>query len=219
MSKKYLKVKIDSGHLNLRSKPNGEIVGKLNNNEIVRFEDIDGDWVKICTSYSMIGYAHSKFLEEYDYEKYEKNNKVPEWLTIAEKEIGVKEIAGNEHNERILEYHRSTKGNVDVTDELPWCASFVNWCVKESGLNGTDTKRVKDWMSWGKELKFEERKPGAIVVFKFNNGGNHVAFLKDMEIMNFTSGQRISCIGGNQGDQVKYSNYLINDIVSIRWPV
>ena len=143
----------------------------------------------------------------------------PIWLEIAEKEIGVKEIKGAMHNNRIIEYHKSTEGNIDVSDELPWCASFVNWCMTQAGFKGTNTKRVKDWIEWGEEITFDERKPGAIVIFQFKNGGNHIAFLKNVEIIEFTSGQRITCIGGNQSNQVKYSNYLIDDIVSLRWPV
>ena len=49
-------------------------------------------------------------------------------VSIAE--IGQKEIKGAEHNSRIIEYHATTGGFKN--DETPWCASYVNWVIKES---------------------------------------------------------------------------------------
>ena len=55
----------------------------------------------------------------------------PLWYNIALKERGVIELPGPRHNPRILEYHRASNGNFD-SDEIPWCASFVNWCLHSS---------------------------------------------------------------------------------------
>ena len=232
MKKRYAKVKITKGSLNLRQAPMGDIVGKLEKDEVVEIigsrDHVTGCWLQVSTKSGLTGFSSGTFFEEIELnEMGKKTNKEddqnivdekPEWLKIAEKEIGVKEIEGSEHNSRILEYHLSTFGSIDVTDELPWCASFVNWCIEKAGFKGTKTKKVVDWIGWGKELNFDERKPGAIVIFKFRGGGNHVAFLKNLEIKDFTSGKRVTCLGGNQGDQVKESNYLIEDIITIRWP-
>jgi hypothetical protein len=47
---------------------------------------------------------------------------------IATQELGVAEIYGDVHNKRILEYHQATRLKA-TTDEVAWCASFVNWCL------------------------------------------------------------------------------------------
>lgn len=52
---------------------------------------------------------------------------------IARAEIGVQEIAGVKHNERILQYHQATTLKAEA-DEVPWCSAFVNWCVIIAGL-------------------------------------------------------------------------------------
>jgi len=52
---------------------------------------------------------------------------------IAKLEIGVKEIEGSKHNQRILEYHSTCILNA-TTDETPWCSAFINWCFLMSGM-------------------------------------------------------------------------------------
>ena len=63
----------------------------------------------------------------------------PKWLEIALKEVGVSEIKGGE-NKRILEYHASTTLKAKE-DEIPWCSSFVNWCMVQA-LNWTSREKV-----------------------------------------------------------------------------
>src|SRR6185436_11178789 len=55
------------------------------------------------------------------------------WMDIARAEIGQGEVAGSRHNPRILEYHASTRLKPN-TDEIPWCASFVNWVMQQAGF-------------------------------------------------------------------------------------
>lgn len=62
------------------------------------------------------------------------------WVKIAIGEIGQAQIEGKLHNPRILQYHAATKyGATD--DETAWCSSFVNWCLKEAGIIGTNPLR------------------------------------------------------------------------------
>ena len=72
------------------------------------------------------------------------------WMLHAESEaeLRVTESAGESDNPRILEYHKSTTVK-DLRDEVPWCSSFVNWCLKEAGIQGTDSAGAASWTSWG----------------------------------------------------------------------
>ena len=65
-------------------------------------------------------------------------NQEPLWLEIAEREMetGVEEGPQEEDNPRILEYHSTTTLHADE-DSVPWCSSFVNWCMTEAGYQGT----------------------------------------------------------------------------------
>lgn len=62
------------------------------------------------------------------------------WLEIARGELGQREIKGDAHNPRILEYHQSVRGKI-TSDETPWCSSFVNWAMEKAGIRGTDSAR------------------------------------------------------------------------------
>jgi uncharacterized protein (TIGR02594 family) len=124
-------------------------------------------------------------------------NKYDQLSAIAEKEIGVGEVKGAKHNPRILEYHAGTTFQ-GKTDEVPWCASFVDWCLKQMNEKSTNSAAAISFMKWGVPLKTPVR--GCIVVFS-RIGGNHVA------IYHSETTTHIRCLGGNQSNKVCLSNY------------
>ena len=143
------------------------------------------------------------------------------WFDIATAEMGISEIPGVKHHQRIIEYHATTTLKA-TTDEVPWCSSFVNWVMAQAGLKGTNSALAKSWADWGvaivKPLK------GDIVVIRRKGKtqdaatgsatGYHVGFYLN------GSPAVISILGGNQGDQVKKSNFLLRsyEIVAYRRP-
>ena len=144
------------------------------------------------------------------------------WYDIAVAEIGVKELLGpNKNNKRIIEYHGTTTLGAK-TDEVPWCSSFVNWVMIQSGIKGTNNALAKSWATWGQEIKTPAK--GDIVVIKRINKnsdkatgsstGYHVGFYVT------SNNAVISILGGNQGNQVKKSNFLLKsyDIIAYRRP-
>jgi peptidoglycan hydrolase-like protein with peptidoglycan-binding domain len=79
------------------------------------------------------------------------------WYDIALAEMGVKEILGADKNSRrIIEYHSTTTLGAK-TDEVPWCSSFVNWVIKQSGFQGTNNALAKSWSTWGTEVKTPQK--------------------------------------------------------------
>lgn len=136
---------------------------------------------------------------------------VPPYLEIAEDEIGVREYRGAKHNPRIVQYHSSTTlGNwARSQDEIPWCSSFLNWCVTRSGLEGTDNALARSWLKWG--IPVDVPMLGDIVVLKRrrrgsdaitgSRGGFHVG------IFVRASRGRLRLLGGNQNNAVRYSWY------------
>ena len=139
------------------------------------------------------------------------NGSVPHYLEIAEDEIGTKEYAGDKHNPRILQYHATTTlGDWGRSrDEVPWCSSFINWCVTKAGLEGTDNALARSWMDWG--IPVDVPMLGDIIVLKRrrrgsdaltgSRGGYHVG------IFVRASRGRIRLLGGNQRNAVRYSYY------------
>jgi uncharacterized protein (TIGR02594 family) len=136
----------------------------------------------------------------------------PRWLTVARAELGQSESEGAADNPRIGAYHASTGGG-STPDSVPWCSSFVNFCIKASGLDGTDSKRARSWSDWGEAAPSDSVEVGAIVVLaRGQPPKGHVGFLVG------TAGQRLQVLGGNQGDRVSISEFPVQAVVAMRRP-
>ena len=135
--------------------------------------------------------------------------KEPPWLAIAKDEIGVHETPGPASTERIIEYNSTTTLKA-TSDEVPWCSAFVNWCIIQAGLEGTNSAAAVSWLKWGRKADIKNAKSGDVVIFQWGNGKHHVGFYVEKV------GSLIKCLGGNQSDQVKYSWYLKLYILGIR---
>lgn len=131
------------------------------------------------------------------------------WFEVAygEMQNGVEEYRGSSNNPRIVEYHRSTRlqNNLASLDQTPWCASFVNWCLRESGYETTDSARAADWANYGERLS--KPREGCVVVIQ-----NHVGFYAEGGSGN------VILLGGNQSDRVSIERFR-RPIVAYRWPI
>ncbi|UPU35262.1 TIGR02594 family protein [Geomonas paludis] len=140
------------------------------------------------------------------------------WLDIARQEVGQKEVVGHEDNPRILAYHATTTLKA-TDDETPWCSSFVNWCLKQAGIKGTDSAAAKSWVHWGMP---SGPVPGAITVIcsskatdrSFSTSGAHVGFLIQETATHF------KLLGGNQSNTVKEWSFPKKTwtLLGLRWP-
>lgn len=121
------------------------------------------------------------------------------WITLASKELGVKEEGKKGiHNPRIIEYHHATSGKFN-DDETPWCSSFVNWVMKECNIERTNNALAISWKKWGQDLG-KVPAYGSIGVLKFPNGGRHVGF-----VVGRSRSGKLILLGGNQSNKVKLS--------------
>lgn len=136
------------------------------------------------------------------------------YLFVAVQELGTAEVPGTAANPRIVEYARHTSLKA-ASDETPWCSSFANFVVDvaDGPGSGTGSAAARSWLTWGKQLAVPER--GCIVVLDRRDANNpnaaHVCFYVER-----LEGGRIRCIGGNQGDQVKYSTFLASKVLGYR---
>ena len=143
------------------------------------------------------------------------------WMRIAIAEKGVSEIKGGQHNRRIIEYHAAT-GLAAKEDEVAWCASFVNWCLREAGLRGNNSARAKDFGTWGRGLETPRygcivhlhREPKGADGRTGSSSGNHVAFFISQTATDIT------LLGGNQGNRVRESSFPLSQykVKAMRWP-
>ena len=136
----------------------------------------------------------------------------PSWLKVARNELGIQEIRGRKHNARIIEYHQETSLKA-MDDETSWCSSFIGWCFKESGIEGTNKANARSWLSWGRELK--EPTAGCVVVLwreTKTSWKGHVAFYVG------ETDDHYLLLGGNQSNKVKVSKYPKYRLLGFRWP-
>jgi len=133
----------------------------------------------------------------------------PPWLAVARGELGQKEIVGRQNNSRIIEYHAATSLKAK-DDETAWCSSFANWCLKQAGFKGTNNALAASWLKWGVA---GTARPGAIAVVG-TRSTCHVGFLIEETATHY------KLLGGNQGNQVKVSQYPKGEwfLKGYRWP-
>jgi uncharacterized protein (TIGR02594 family) len=118
----------------------------------------------------------------------------PPWIGTAYGELGVRENTSKKiHNPRVVEYHSATFGYKD--DETPWCASFVNWTLRENQLAGTGHPGASRFLGYGNRL--DDPALGAIGVIVHSNGSGHVGY-----IVGRTSDGKLVMLGGNQSNMV-----------------
>ena len=131
------------------------------------------------------------------------------WMTAAEGQLGVTEIAGSKHNSSVIGYHATTGGFKD--DETPWCSSFVNWSIKQSGIKGTNSARALSWSGWGQSLSNPAY--GSIAIIDYGGGKGHVGFVAGVN-----SSGSIVLLGGNQSNMVRYSAFSPSSISGYAYP-
>lgn len=133
------------------------------------------------------------------------------WMDIAESKLGVKERSGPDAHPDIVEFHQHTSLKA-TSDEIPWCSSFVNYCMDKAGIPGTHSAAARSWLKWGRAINIPL--PGCIVILKrgTNPAQGHVGFYAG------ESSGTVRILGGNQGDRVCYSRYAKTDVIGYRWP-
>lgn len=99
-----------------------------------------------------------------------------------------------------INYHKKTGINMSsmVGNSNPWCASFINYCLKESGYTTSGSASSQSFSKNKNFIKVSQPIYGAIVVLrKKESWTGHVAF-----IYCFFEDGEIGVLGGNQGDSV-----------------
>ena len=138
----------------------------------------------------------------------------PKWLSIAMLEADVAEVPGSRDNPRVIEYLQSTTtAPQQWHDETPWCSAFVNWCMREAGIVGTNLANARSWLHWGSPLLAPRL--GCIAVFSSPTRGEqagHVGFYVS------ETGRHIHVFGGNQHNRVCLEPRERAQLIGFRWP-
>lgn len=203
--------------LNLRAGP-GEsyrVLQTILNGTLVTGLAVEGDWMKVDLEGdgNVDGFMFRQFLQAVSGgvpEPVGEGPRTPYDIAKVEMALDVREVQGSANNPRIVMYHATAGGA--AADEVAWCSSFVNYCVEQAGIPGTDSKWAMSWhdSGWGRDVT-DAPAEGDIVVFRRREGngqgpiaGGHVAFL----VEDLGDGFRV--LGGNQSNRVRISRYPRN---------
>ena len=134
------------------------------------------------------------------------------WMTVARAEMGVAQYPTGDSNPRITEYHANTNIR-GYDDKASWCSSFVNWCLAQNGIVGTNSALARSWLDWGDEI--DRPTPGCIAVLSRDNPGSwkgHVGFYLRHDA------RYVYLLGGNQLEEVREHFYPVGSVLGYRWP-
>lgn len=135
-------------------------------------------------------------------------------LKIAVAELGEKEIQGPEDNPTIVNYAKEAGFDWIDDDETPWCSIFVNWVARKAGLKASGKANARSWMLEGINVD-NSPEPGDVVVFwrgSPDSWKGHVGFFFGFS----NDGERVYCLGGNQGNQVSVSAFSVDNVLGFR---
>lgn len=137
----------------------------------------------------------------------------PYWLTKAYLYLGVKEISGSKHAQKIITWWQLIR-SAFRDDETPWCAAFVGGVLEECGIRSSRSAAARSYNKWGVEL--EGPAYGCIVTFwrvSPKSASGHVGFVVGRDKQG-----NLMVLGGNQGDQVSVKAFALSRVLSYRWP-
>ena len=126
--------------------------------------------------------------------------------------MGVAQYPTGRSNPRITEYHADTNIR-GFDDKASWCSSYVNWCLTQTGIVGTNSALARSWLDWGEAL--DAPIPGCIAVLHRDDPSSwkgHVGFyLRHDE-------RYVYLLGGNQLEAVREHFYPVGSVLGYRWP-
>jgi uncharacterized protein (TIGR02594 family) len=179
-------------------------------------------WYEVTLADGTRGWASSKYLEEATGQEavapspppispVAAGGREPPWLVWARSKLGIHEVSGAGDNAEIVSWFRfTTLAREFWHDATAWCSVFVNAAFGLNGIKGCGSARAVDWLGWGQRV--ETPYPGCVTVFKWADGGHHVAlFLKG-------ENGRVQVLGGNQSNAVTITWFPEASIMGYRAP-
>jgi hypothetical protein len=132
------------------------------------------------------------------------------WMTWMDAHMGQPEVTGGPATNFDNEIFSHTDfGSLNGIME-PGCAATACAALEENGFLSPHSAAAISFKDYGTpcELVF-----GCIVVFQWENGEHHVTFCESFDDI------FVTCLGGNQSQEVKESTFYRQYIIATRWPV
>mgnify|MGYP007100062363 CR=1 FL=1 len=133
--------------------------------------------------------------------------------------VGQKEIKGDKDNVLIAHFHEhssnlgSHSNTNDYHDEVPHCASAINWVADMSGCKKTGSAAAASYSDYGNPRQGDWVEVGDII-HKRTGTQNHVTLCNKR--FNRRTDKTYEGCGSNQNDAINVSTYKVSDIKSVQ---
>lgn len=139
---------------------------------------------------------------------------------LAQRFVGIKEVAGEIHNPQIMAMLR-LDNEWPEGDEVPWCSGFVNYICWLMRLPRSKSLRARSWLNVGRHISLRDAEIGDVVILQRGSGKQPGADVIDAPgHVGFFAGQSsvkyIHLLGGNQNDSVSVARYPASRILGVR---
>jgi uncharacterized protein (TIGR02594 family) len=139
---------------------------------------------------------------------------------LAQRFVGVSEVAGSASNPQILAMLRLDE-EWPEGDDVPWCSAFMNYITWLLRLPRSKSLLARSWLAVGRPVNLDEAEAGFdIVILKRGDGAQpgpdvlnapgHVGLFAGGE------GDSILLLAGNQLDAVNVSRFPKSQLLGIR---
>ena len=128
---------------------------------------------------------------------------------IAQRFIGVREIAGEMSNPVILAMLR-LDNDWPKDDSTPWCSAFVSYIAWLLRLPRSKSLAARSWLEVGTAVDTPEV-GNDVVIFSRGTGSGHVGFYAGRSGLD-----DIFVLGGNQSDRVSVAAHPLGRLLGIR---
>lgn len=139
---------------------------------------------------------------------------------IAQRFVGMKEVAGSAANPAILAMLK-LDGEWPKDDAVPWCSAFANYVAWLLRLPRSKSLAARSWLTVGTPVDLMQARAGFDVVVLQRGDGvqpsadvikapGHVGFFAGIE------GDRVLVLGGNQGDAVTVAGFPRARVLGVR---
>ena len=141
-------------------------------------------------------------------------------LQIAQRFIGLKEMAGTASNPLILAMLQlDTKWVED--DQVPWCSALLNFVFFLLGLPRSRSLAARSWLLVGQSVPLSDAQPGHdVVILKRGTGVQPgpavIAAAGHVGLYVGQDAATVTIVGGNQGDAVSVASFQKSRILGIR---
>lgn len=142
---------------------------------------------------------------------------------LAERFIGVREMPGKNKNNPFIMSMLNLDAGWPESDEVPWCAAFVNYVAWLLRLPRSKSLRARSWLDVGRPVSLAEALPGFDVVILARGAKPYppADIIKAQGHVGFFAGYHVAPIGGepgvvhilggNQGNTVSTKSYELQD--------